>query len=159
MKKGVEKYRSGTLAFIIDSNNKFLVIQKVIYSSSDWTVIGGGRKKNEDAVDNLFREIKEELGLGKRNFEIIGKSKSYLQYDYPKEMRKKIHKGKYIGQKYDQFLLRLIGSKNDIRTNEEIRKVDWVLFGELQNRLNFEGQYENAKSVIEELLSSKSLNE
>jgi len=145
-------YRLGAHAFIIDEDNKFLVIQKNNYSDSDWTVIGGGREEEESAEENLFREILEETNLDKSNFKIIGESKFKQEYDYPEDVVAQIHNGKYRGQSYTQFVVRFTGDKDAITFNDEIRTSKWIDYSDFNTHLNFPGQLEIAKKVINDVI-------
>jgi putative (di)nucleoside polyphosphate hydrolase len=145
-------YRLGVHALIINKNNKFLVIQKNNYSEKDWTVIGGGREEGETAEENLFREIQEETNLDKSNYEIVGESMHKQEYDYPADVAAQIHGGKYRGQSYAQFLVRFTGNKEELKFDtNEIRTHKWVDFSELPIHLNFSGQYDIVRNVVEDL--------
>lgn len=107
-------YRTGALAIVIDKDNQFLLVQLKLYANHQWNFVGGGREKEDkDAVDNIFRELKEELSLTKDLFEIIGISNHPITYDFPDEMilqNRKVGKN-YRGQKKDVVVLRFLGEK------------------------------------------------
>ena len=54
-------------------------------------------RKGETLEQNLFREIKEEIGSERSDFEIIGTSTHKIEYDYPPDTVLKVHGGKYRG--------------------------------------------------------------
>ena len=146
-------YRKGVNAIIIDKNNKFLIIQKHIYRHNEWNFPGGGREKGETLEQNLFREIKEELGVDRVDFEVVGISHHGMEYDYPAELALKINEGKYRGQSYDQVALKFIGKKKKLIFNpKEFKAHMWVKLDELAKYLINPGQYQNYKIVIENLL-------
>ena len=149
MKKDFRPYRKGVIAIVIDEDGKFLVVQLNSYNDNEWNFVGGGRKKGETEEENLYRELEEELGCGRGCFEILGKSRKRLKYLFPETMKDNYFKG----QVKDQFLVRFIGDKKNIKILEdEIKDYKWVLFEELKDCLLFPDQYENAIKVIEELL-------
>jgi len=147
-KKDKRPYRKGVVVLVIDEDDRFLVLQLNEYDNNQWNFLGGGRKKGETEEENLFRELKEELGCGKECFEVLGKSKNRLKYLFPSTMN-----GNYFkGQVKDQFLVRFTGEKKDIKIQEdEIKDCKWVLREELKDHLLFLDQHKNAMKVIDEL--------
>lgn len=144
-------YRKGVYAIIFDAEDQLLVVQKNAYKKDQWTFPGGGREEGESIEENLFRELMEELDVSESSFELIGISNRQLTYRYPKDVAKKIHGGKYVGQKQDQAVLRYIGDKEKITiTEEEFKDHQWIPAYDLANHIVFLGQYQNHKKAIEE---------
>ncbi|MFO8053351.1 MAG: NUDIX domain-containing protein [Candidatus Omnitrophota bacterium] len=144
-------YREGVNAIVIDNKNNFLLVQKNKYKDNEWNFLGGGRKEDETLKENLFRELSEEIGAEKENFEIIGISSHKIEYDYPADTALKIHNGKYRGQSYNQVILRFIGNKDKLVFNtKEIRKHKWVQPDKLEKYLIFPKQYSCHKKAIDE---------
>ena len=151
--KSNKPYRKGVSIIIVDKNNNFLLVQKNRYKDNEWNFLGGGREDSETLNQNIFRELKEEIGSERTDLEIVGVSTHKIKYDYPPDTILKIHGGKYRGQSYDQVILRLTGDKNKlIFTTEEFKKHKWVKAKELKKYLVFPNQYENHKKAIDELL-------
>ena len=107
-------YRRGVNAIVIDKDNNFLLIQKNGYKENEWNFLGGGREEGETLEQNFFRELKEEIGADRTDFEVIGTSSHKIEYDYPAELALKINGGKYKGQSYDQVLLKFILKKKKL---------------------------------------------
>ena len=146
-------YRRGVNAIVIDKDNNFLLIQKNGYKENEWNFLGGGREEGETLEQNFFRELKEEIGADRTDFEVIGTSSHKIEYDYPAELALKINGGKYKGQSYDQVLLKFIGDKKKlVFTPGEFRTHKWVKASELVDCLVFPNQYQNHKKAIDELL-------
>lgn len=153
-KQSDKPYRKGVNAIIFDDQDRLLIIQKHIYKPNEWNFPGGGREEGETLEENLFREIKEELGVNKDKFEIIGVSHQPMAYDYPPELAGKINGGKYRGQAYDQVVLRYLGTKEGLSFDtREYKDHRWVKAEELASHLVNPGQYENYKIVIDNFLS------
>lgn len=154
MKKNeIGKYRAGAIAYIFDNDNNILIINKTIYKNTDWTLPGGGREVGETVEDNIYRELKEELDIDKSLCQMVGISKDKITYEYPQDVAIKVNKGLYIGQSYNQVVLKI----NDVKPvfthlNEEISKVNWVNYQDLINYLHFPNQLERAINVINELM-------
>ena len=148
-----KKYRQGVFALIIDSDDNILLIQKSTYDAGQWTLIGGGRQEGETKQANLFREINEETRLEADNFIMLGESSSSHKYDYPRQLAMKLHGGKYVGQSYSIFALKLKSPKSLMKFNEsEISKSKWVPIRELDKYLNFPGQYRNIIRAVDEFV-------
>ncbi len=150
-------YRLGVNALIIDDNYNFLIIQKSEYKDNEWTIVGGGCEDGETLLENAFREVQEEIGIGKEELEFIKQSKYGIEYDYPVELAKKIYNGKYRGQSYAQIFVRFRGNKNKLRFNDEIRTHKWVKAQDLKKYLIFPNQYESVKRAIQDVLPKISL--
>lgn len=145
-------YRKGVFAIIINQENKFLLVQLNAYGDNEWNFVGGGREGDETSEENLYREIKEELGLDLTQFIMIGKSSHVYQYDFPEPILKD-DGVTYDGQIKEQFVVRFIGKDSGIKIQEdEIRKYKWISVKDLQSHLVFNNQYERAMLVIQELM-------
>lgn len=151
--KSKKLYRKGVNVIVIDKDNNFLLVQKNGYKDNEWNFLGGGREEGETMEQNLFRELNEEIGSERSDFEIIGTSTHKIEYDYPPDTVLKVHRGKYKGQSYDQVILRFIGKKDKlVFTTKEFRAHKWVKTKELKKHLTFPNQYKTHKKAIDELL-------
>jgi len=147
-------YRNGVNGIVVDKDNNFLLVQKLSYGDNQWDFPGGGLEEGEDGKGALLRELQEELGTNK--FEIIKKSKYVNKFEWPLEVIKRTFakKGKtYRGQQKVQFLVKFIGSKDEIKKqDEELKQIKWVKYKDLKKHLIFENQWQNAERVIKELI-------
>jgi len=145
-------YRQGVTAIVVDDKNNFLIVQKQNYGDNQWDFPGGGLEENEDPKFGILRELKEELGYA--DFEILKESPFIDRFEWPKESQEHgfaIHGKWWGGQEKHQFIIRFLGRKEKITIqNEEIRKIKWVPYSELKEHLIFEGQWDNAKKVLED---------
>jgi len=80
-----------------------------------WQFPQGGVVINESAVDAMFREMKEEVGLDKKDVEILGVTKHWLKYRLPKQYLRQGNKPLVIGQKQKWFMLKLKSPEQKIR--------------------------------------------
>ena len=72
-----------------------------------WQFPQGGVLRGEKLEDSLFRELKEEIGLGREDVEIIGQTQRWLRYRLPTRYQRHDSKPLCVGQKQRWFLLRL----------------------------------------------------
>ena len=119
--KLIPSYRLNVAAIIIKANKDILWCERS-RRPHFWQFPQGGVDPNEELEEALFRELREELGLPKHNFKIIGKRAQTIHYDFPKGIIAQYLKKdvpSYIGQEQHWFLLEFLGSDSDINLNYE----------------------------------------
>ena len=111
-------YRSN-VAILIVHQGKVLLLERNNHPDN-WQVPQGGIDKNEDLEGAMWRELKEETGLGNKHCKIIARTKDFLSYDIPSEFRNKrtAKNPKFRGQKQIWFLLELVTSDKYIDLNQ-----------------------------------------
>jgi putative (di)nucleoside polyphosphate hydrolase len=108
-------YRPNVASVIINKDNKILWAKRV--NEDNWQFPQGGIQKGETPEQAMYREVYEEVGLSKNNFEILGRSSDWLRYDVPEKFVKTYWQGRYKGQKQIWFLLKFIGADDLINLN------------------------------------------
>lgn len=95
-----------------------------------WQFPQGGIKTNETPEQALFRELREEIGLGERHVDILGSTQGWLRYKLPRALQRRNAQPVCIGQKQIWYLLRLACSetkvKLDIADKPEFDGWRWV---------------------------------
>lgn len=79
-----------------------------------WQMPQGGVDPGEDMAAAMLRELEEEAGVAPRHLTIIGNLGRELFYDLPPELKGKLWKGRYIGQRQSWYLARFTGADSDI---------------------------------------------
>ncbi len=74
---------------------------------SAWQFPQGGINPDESAVQAMYRELREEVGLLPEDVEIIGCTRRWLRYRLPKRFIRHTQRPLCIGQKQRWFVLRL----------------------------------------------------
>lgn len=137
-------YRLGALAYIVDENKEILLVQLNNYKSTEWNFPGGGREAGETALQNITRELKEELNIDARNLNLIGQLPESLKYDFPADIRKDNDPvaRNYRGQIKDQFVFRCSSNIRDsIKVDpSEVKNIQWCKIGSLEPHLVFNNQ-------------------
>ena len=89
----------------------------------------GGIDFSESPEDAMRRELMEETGL-EHNYEIIGKSSSWLRYNLPSDLVNILWEGKYKGQEQIWFACRFFGNDKQVNLEKyskpEFYKWKWI---------------------------------
>lgn len=128
-----------TVAIIHD--RKVLLIKRVnfplISNPGIWVFVQGGRKKGEEHIETAYREIHEEVAIGREHLELVFEKKDVVLFDAVK----KKHKWK------NAFFI--FHSKTpQVKTNYESQGHRWAHFEELIG----EREYTNIFIDKEEML-------
>lgn len=108
-------YRKGVGIFLLNKNKQVWVGKRLDVKNNFWQMPQGGIDSGESEKEAMMRELLEEIGTN--NIKIIGTSKEWLSYNIPKELVKKIWKGRYLGQSQKWFACRFVGKENEINLN------------------------------------------
>jgi 8-oxo-dGTP pyrophosphatase MutT (NUDIX family) len=71
-----KKYQSVGIIIVARDSNKFFMLHRVNYPIT-WSALAGGMEDNEDPIETVKREIKEEIGLNPnkvKDIKIVGTS-------------------------------------------------------------------------------------
>ena len=105
-------FRANVAAAIRNSQGQFLALER-----SDrpgiWQFPQGGIGVEEEPIDGIFREIREEIGLNADHLSLIAVSRRWFAYELPRE-RWESKFGR--GQVQKWFLMEFIGKDEDIRS-------------------------------------------
>ncbi len=158
---GPVQYRQGVSACVVDSDNKFLLVQPHQYDYHEWSLVGGGVDPGESDLEALLREIEEELGILEEHMQLVCEKPYICRYTFPEHKIGSIFgEPAYIGQIKTVYLLKFIGSKQDITPNaEEIRAIHWAHLAELPRKLRYEAYCKVAEVYASERLIPKSWQE
>ena len=125
-------YRLGVGAVLLNADGQVFVAER-IDTPGAWQMPQGGIDADEDPRAAVVRELEEEIGTS--NAEIISETEDWLTYDLPKEVRKKVWKGRFRGQKQMWYAMRFKGEDADIDLtadkHPEFSKWRWVDMADL----------------------------
>jgi putative (di)nucleoside polyphosphate hydrolase len=119
---------------LLNKDNYVFVGKRIDTKSDAWQMPQGGIDDNESASDAALRELKEETGIN--NAVILGESKNWIHYDLPEYLIPRLWNGKYRGQKQKWFILKFLGTDDEINLQTEVPEFmdwRWVKMEELPN--------------------------
>ncbi len=148
---GKQLFRKGVSALIINNKNEFLLVNLESFKTHFFVIPGGGLEQKETLEEAGYREIKEELGIGKQSLELLGFCKESLKIKF--RTKKLIRNGvEYDGSERYFFGFKFIGEDSEIKLQEaEIRSYKWVSFDDLKDYLLFDNQLAETTEKILEL--------
>ena len=122
-------YRPAAAVMLLNTDDKVFVAQRIDSSLDAWQMPQGGLDPGEDAQAGALRELEEETGIGAHLVEIVARSSRELLYDLPPELSGKLWGGRYVGQRQSWFLMRFLGTDDDVNLDTEhpeFRNFQWV---------------------------------
>lgn len=122
-------YRPCAGIMLLNREGQVFVGQRVDTTAEAWQMPQGGIDKGEDALTAAIREVGEETGIAADLIRLIAQSQGEHLYDLPPELIGKLWKGKYRGQCQTWFLMRFIGTDEDVdimTEHQEFREWRWV---------------------------------
>lgn len=101
---------------LLVSGTKVLVLRDWI-SNGKWGLTGGGLKKNEDPLQGLIREIKEEIDITLKESEII--SLGDKPYDHG------------VFHFHIHYFYATVAEPKEVNTHHEVKEARWIETDEL----------------------------
>ena len=122
-------FRSNVGIVLCNSERQVFWGQRV--GRGGWQFPQGGITQGESLVDAMYRELEEEIGLGRGDVRELGRTKRWLRYRLPPRFRQPARQPLCVGQKQIWFLLELIAGDGAIRLDTdtpEFERWKWVDF-------------------------------
>lgn len=107
-------YRPNVGVMLVNGAGHVFVGQRKDWDEPAWQMPQGGIDKGEDPEAAALRELEEETGVTPDLVEVVGRTGDWVYYDLPPELLGKIWKGKYRGQKQVWYLMRFLGTDDQI---------------------------------------------
>ena len=125
-----EGFRANVGIILSNDQGKLLLAGRV--GSKGWQFPQGGMLQGESAEEAMYRELHEEVGLTETDVEVLGSTDDWIRYRLPDRYVRKGSLPLCIGQKQLWFMLRLLGSEDQVRfdrsTTPEFDRWRWVEF-------------------------------
>ena len=146
--------RTGVGIILLNHKNNVFVGKRIDNSKNFWQMPQGGVELNESFLQAAKRELAEETGV--KSVKVIKELEGWFKYYLPKNLVGKIWKGKYRGQKQKWFVMKFLGTNNEINVgtkNPEFIDWKWIEISNIPNIVvNFKANvYKELKIQLETL--------
>jgi putative (di)nucleoside polyphosphate hydrolase len=129
MNKHALPYRPAAGVMLLNREGKVFVAQRLDSTLEAWQMPQGGLDEGEDPEEGAFRELEEETGIPRGKVEIVARCPAELNYDLPDDLVGKMWGGRWRGQRQTWFLMRFLGSDEDVNLDTpdpEFRAWKWA---------------------------------
>ncbi len=124
MTNSILPLRIGVGAIVLNEYNRVLVGKRKDNPTNKWQMPQGGVNKDEDLYSAMRRELYEETSI--TSFRLIREIDKWLIYELPENLKGKIWKGKFRGQKQKWYILRFTGEDKEINVKtKDPEFIDW----------------------------------
>lgn len=127
-------YRPCVGLMVVNGAGHVFVGNRIDTPGDHWQMPQGGIDEGEEPAEAALRELKEEIGTD--NAMILGESENWYAYDLPRELSRRVWKGRYRGQTQKWFLLLFRGDDSDIVLDShhpEFSEWQWVALDRLSD--------------------------
>ncbi|MDK3016628.1 RNA pyrophosphohydrolase [Pseudodonghicola flavimaris] len=107
-------YRPCVGVMLMNADGNIFVGQRNDRYEDAWQMPQGGVDKGEAPRDAALRELWEETGVTADLVEVVAESARWLPYDLPHDVVPHIWKGRYRGQEQKWFLMRFLGTDDQV---------------------------------------------
>ena len=149
--------RNGVGIILLNNENKIFVGKRIDNPKNFWQMPQGGVNENEDLLHAAKRELNEETSI--KSIKLIKELNEWLEYELPENLLGKVLEGKYRGQKQKWFIMKFVGTEDEINVktkNPEFLDWKWIEPSELPS-IAVKFKVEIYKRIKDEL-TSLSLN-
>ena len=111
-----EGYRPNVGIILANQRNEVFWGKRV--NQHAWQFPQGGINPGETPLQAMYRELGEEIGLGRGHVRILGRTREWLRYEVPERWARRQREAKgacYRGQKQIWYLLRMVGRDCDVK--------------------------------------------
>lgn len=122
-------YRPCVGVMLINPAGLIFAGRRIDSDAPAWQMPQGGIDAGEKPRLAALRELTEETGVAPDRVELLAKTPDWLTYDLPPELLGRVWGGKYRGQRQKWFLMRFLGSDDEIdiaREHPEFSAWRWI---------------------------------
>ena len=116
-------YRSNVAMVISNGRGQVFWAKRV--GQRAWQFPQGGVDYKESVEQALYRELYEEIGLTAEDVSVVGRTRRWLRYKIPPNLRRNKGSDVCIGQKQKWFIVKFTGNDSEInlKTCRNINRV------------------------------------
>ena len=116
--------RNGVGVIILNNENKVFVGKRKDNPVNKWQMPQGGVEIGESYLSAMKRELYEETSI--KSIKILREIDGFFEYELPKNLIGKIWKGKFRGQRQKWFIVKFLGSEDEINLNtKQPEFIEW----------------------------------
>ena len=122
-------YRPCVGIMLVNAGGQAFAAQRLDNPGPAWQMPQGGIDKGEAPDAAALRELWEETGVTEDLVQVLGQTKGWLDYDVPRDIADRLWGAKYRGQRQKWFLMRFLGSDEQVDITREPREFSewkWV---------------------------------
>lgn len=131
--------KPGIVAVIICKKRVLLVKRRAIPFLIDnpgiWTFVSGGTNHGELPIDTAYREVQEEVGLGRGHLRLADKQK-VVMFDPRKR------------QTWENWFFVLVSDYDGVRKNYESSDIRWAKLNDILNKRDYTNIFANESRCI-----------
>ncbi len=131
----IPRYRPNVSVAVINKDNKLLLCER-LNEVNHWQFPQGGIEEGMTAIETVYEELDEEVGIKKSNISKLYKCSQKHRYTWTKEYLHLVFLNGYDGQRQKIFIARFTGNDNDIKIdNREFINYKWVNINNVEKKL------------------------
>jgi putative (di)nucleoside polyphosphate hydrolase len=128
-----EYFRASVGAVVMDGEGRVLACRRADVGGDAWQLPQGGLERGEEPLDAVLREVEEELGIRRRDLDLVSEMEPWLSYELPEASRSE-KTGR--GQTQRWFFFRFTGSAEEINPDgREFDACTWMPLEQLAHEV------------------------